>query len=91
MRWLHITQDEHGFWMLSLEETTGETSLLAHQFTKPSHLIEHAREMVFGCPERSSRFPDAQIIIDPPRGQMPDDPEKWPTEYHKPAPRKAQE
>jgi hypothetical protein len=91
MRWLHITQDEHGFWMLSLEETDGKVSLLAHQLTKPGHLIQHATEMVFGCPERPARFPDAQIIIDPPRGQVAEDPEKWPADYRKPAPRKAQE
>ena len=91
MRWLHITQDEHGFWMLSLEESNGEVKLLAHQFTSPGHLIQHATEMVFGCPERSARFPDAQIIIDAPRGQVSDDPEKWPAEYRKPAPRKTLE
>ena len=91
MRWLHITQDEQGFWMLSLEESNGEVKLLAHQFTKPAHLVQHATEMVSGSPERPARFPDAQIIIDAPRGQVPDDPERWPAEYRKPAPRKTLE
>jgi hypothetical protein len=91
MRWLHITQDEHGFWMLSLEQSNGDVGLLAHQFTQPGHLIQHAMELVFGGPADPARFPDAQIIIDAPRGQVSENPEEWPAEYETPVGRKTLE
>ena len=43
---LHITQDDYGYWMLSLEQEDGTMSLLAHQFAAPEHLIENANELV---------------------------------------------
>jgi hypothetical protein len=81
---LHITQDEHDFWMLSLEKDDGTLTLLAHQFATPDKVIEMARELV---DEKKVR---AAIVIDPPRptggavaaAAPPDD-------YKKPAPRKA--
>lgn len=84
---LHITQDEHRFWMLTLEETDGKLSLLAHQFSRPTHLIEDAIEMVFGSKADPSRFPNAQIIIDPPRGSVSERSESWPTDYEPPRPK----
>ena len=43
---LHITQDDYGYWMLSLEREDGTLSLLAHQFAAPGHLIENANELI---------------------------------------------
>jgi hypothetical protein len=43
----HITQDDFGYWMLSLEKEDGTLTLIAHQFAAPGHLIENANEMIF--------------------------------------------
>ena len=58
---LHITQDDDGFWMLSLEREDGDLSLLAHRFATPDHLIENANELM------ASGKVKAVILIDPPR------------------------
>jgi hypothetical protein len=62
---LHITQDDFGFWMLSLEKEDGAMSLVAHQFAKPDHLIENANQMIAEGKVR------AVIVIDPPRSEVP--------------------
>jgi hypothetical protein len=80
---LHITQDDYGYWMLSLEKEDGALGLLAHQFTSPDKLIEIANELI-----REGKV-NASIVIDPPktgtRAMVPESPD----EYTKPAPRKA--
>jgi hypothetical protein len=91
MRWLHITQDDHGFWMLSLEEHDGGMTLLEHQAVHPEHLIENALLRVFGSEEKRPNLPDAQILIDPPRLPALTAAGSWPREYACPAPRKALE
>jgi hypothetical protein len=58
---LHITQDDHGYWMLSVEKADGTLSLLAHHFVAPEHLIENANEMIAEGRIR------AVVVIDPPR------------------------
>ena len=68
MNKLHITQDDHGYWMLSLEQENGTMTLLAHQFSSPDHLVENANEMV------SEGHVDAVIIVNPPRTR-----EHWPS------------
>jgi hypothetical protein len=79
---LHITQDDYGYWMLSLEQEDGTMSLLAHQFAAPDHLVENANEMI------AEGKLKAVVVVDPPRaerraqGPVPDD-------YKKPQPRKA--
>lgn len=77
---LHITQDDYGYWMLSLEKEDGTMALLAHQFPSPDHLIENANEMV------EEGKVKAVVIVDPPRRQ-PAPPATG--DYQKPAPRKA--
>jgi len=88
MEKLHITQDDHGYWMLSLEQEDGTLSLLAHQFAAPNHLIENANEMV------AEGKVNAVVVVDPPRPQPPQlQPHALsaaaPEAYKKPAPRKA--
>lgn len=80
---LHITQDDFGYWMLSLERENGEMSLVAHHFPTPDHLVETANEMIGEGKVR------AVTLIDPPRAAVPAmvDSERAP--YGKPAPRKA--
>ena len=84
MNKLHITQDDHGYWMLSLEKDDGTLSLLAHQFTTPDHLIENANEMV------AEGHVDAVVVVDPPRSQpLRASAAAGSQKYERPAPRKA--
>ena len=83
---LHITQDDWGYWMLSLEKEDGTLNLLAHQFAAPDHLIENANQLV------TEGKVNAVVLIDPPRPQPAH--AKAPAglaaeDYKKPAPRKA--
>ena len=80
---LHITQDDDGYWMLSLEQEDGKLTLLAHQFPTPDHLIENANELV------AEGKVKAVILIDPPRAQSRAVSRSASDDYKKPAPRKA--
>jgi len=82
---LHITQDEDGYWMLSLEREDGTLSLLAHQFAAPQHLIENAHELVNTGRVR------AAIVIDPPRPDSANRQALAADNSPEPAPRKAGE
>ena len=89
MEKLHITQDDYGFWMLSLEKADGDLQLLAHQFDAPQHLIENAHELV-----EDGTHPDAVVVVDPPRkvtnlAAAAAPAKVAPIEYHRPQPRKA--
>jgi hypothetical protein len=79
---LHITQDDYGYWMLSLEKEDGTLSLLAHQFAAPDHLIENANEMI------AEGKVNAVVVIDPPRAETASTP-LAPDDYTKPMPKKA--
>jgi len=59
---LHITQDDLGFWMLSVEDAEENLTLLAYQFDSPDHLLEHAQELV-----TEGRYPDAVTLMSSPR------------------------
>ena len=80
---LHITQDEHGYWMLSLEKEDGTLALIAHQFMTADKLIEVANEMI------RERKVTATVIVDPPRPTQPSAATAAPDVYAKPAPKKA--
>jgi hypothetical protein len=80
---LHITQDEHGYWMLSLEKEDGTLALIAHQFETADKLIEVANEMI-----REQKV-TATIIVDPPRPTGRSVAAAAPDVYAKPAPKKA--
>jgi hypothetical protein len=79
---LHITQDDYGYWMLSLEKEDGTLSLVAHQFAAPDHLIDTANDLMAAGKVK------AVLVIDPPRSEAAQafGP---PGDYKKPAPRKA--
>ena len=83
---LHVTQDDHGFWQLSLEHPDGTLTLLGWQSVAPTHLVDEAFELV-----RSGRCADAAVVIDPPRRRTPAAAVEWPKEYSRPAPRRAGE
>ena len=81
----HISQDETGFWQMSFEDDSGHLSLVSYQFTSPEHLIEDAHEMV-----ASGDFPNATVVVAPPRPpSATPHVAAIPTEYQRPAPRKA--
>lgn len=81
---LHVTQDETGFWQLSLEDDAGQLTLISHQFETPDHLIEDARELV-----ADGVVPGAAIIIGPPRPARDRSLEVVSRDYRRPPPRKA--
>ncbi len=58
---LHISQDDTGYWQLSLEDDEGKLSLLSSQFPSPDHLIEDARELV-----AEGKVPGGVIVVGPP-------------------------
>jgi hypothetical protein len=80
---LHITQDEHGYWMLSLEKEDGTLALIAHQFETADKPIEVANEMI-----REQKV-TATVIVDPPRPKRRSAADAAPDVYAKPAPKKA--
>jgi hypothetical protein len=79
----HITQDDFGFWMLSLEKEDGTLSLVAHHFSAPEHLIENANEMIAEGKVR------AVVVVDPPKSRPAARAAATSAAYTKPAPRKA--
>lgn len=81
---LHVTQDETGFWQLSLEDDAGQLTLISHQFETPDHLIEDARELV-----ADGVVPGAAIVVGPPRPPRDRSLEVVSRDYKRPAPRKA--
>ena len=80
MNKLHITQDDFGYWMLSLEKEDGTMILLAHQFPTPDHLVENANEIAGGL--------NAVVLVDPPRLQFAIAAAST-EDYKRPSPRKA--
>ena len=83
MSQLHISQDETGYWQLSLEDDDGKLSLLSHQFPSPDHLIEDARELV-----AEGKVPGGVIVIGPPASSETSARAARPP-YRKPAPQRA--
>lgn len=57
---LHISQDETGYWQLTLEDDDGKLTLVSHQFVSPEHLIEDARELV-----AEGKVPGGVIVVGP--------------------------
>jgi hypothetical protein len=83
---LHITQDKHGFWMLSAEPDNAPMTVVSCHFTKPGHLIHDAQELI-----AKGTFPGATILIDAPSPDLvlPANADDWPEEYKWPEPKKA--
>jgi hypothetical protein len=73
---LHVTQDDHGFWMISLEHEDGSLTLEVFQAVSRQHAIEDADNLVL-----EKHYPKAVICIDPPLLAEPSrDPQRWPAE-----------
>jgi hypothetical protein len=80
---LHVTQDDYGFWMLSLEKPDGEMEVLVQQSTSRDHVIEDAYDV------QKKYYPDAAVLVDPPKRPISDNPADWPEDYQPSQPRKA--
>jgi hypothetical protein len=83
---LHITQDDHRYWMLSHEGDDGMLTLIAHQFATPAKPLEMAQELI-----AEGRF-YGEIVMDSPRGASADAAARGatpPGDYVTPKPRKA--
>ena len=57
---LHVSQDETGYWQLTLEQDDGSLTLLSHQFPSPEHLIQDARDLV-----AEGKVPGGVIVVGP--------------------------
>lgn len=55
----HVSQDETGYFQLTLESDAGELRLVSYQAKTAEQLIERAIELV-----RSGEFGDATIVAD---------------------------
>jgi uncharacterized protein YegP (UPF0339 family) len=55
----HVSQDETGYFQLTLENDAGELRLVSYQAKTAEQLIERAIELV-----RSGEFGDAEIVAD---------------------------
>ena len=78
----HVSQDETGFFQLTLEDEAGGLRLVSYQAKTAEQLIERAIELV-----RSGEFGDATIVADVavrPAVEAPTAGASW-----RPAPRKA--
>lgn len=58
---LHVTQDDAGYWMLSLEQEDGSLKLLAHQFPSQDLLLNEVTELT-----QRGALRGAEVIADPP-------------------------
>ena len=80
---LHIAQDDHDYWMLSVEQDDGTMEVYAHQFSGPDKLIEMAQELI------RDRHIEASILTAPPRPDAGSKDAAPTSAYQKPSPRKA--
>ena len=46
MRKIHVTQDDYGFWFVSLEEPDGSMKLVAHHYSAAGPAIEDAKDFI---------------------------------------------
>lgn len=80
---VHIAQDDHDYWMLSVEQDDGTMEVFAHQFSGPDKLVEMAQELI------RDRNLEASILIASPRPDAGSRDAMTPSSYKKPSPRKA--
>jgi hypothetical protein len=98
MRKVHVTQDDHGFWFISLEEPDGTMKVVAHHYVSSGPAIADAQEFIReeaptagAHPEflGGSTAPKIVMVVEPPRRGLLE--ESSTQEYTRPEPRKADE
>jgi hypothetical protein len=82
----HVSQDDTGYFQLTYENDQGELTLVSHQFDTPTQLIEDAVKMA-----QTGEFAGALVVIDPVRRahRQVAAAARGPSDYRRPAPRKA--
>lgn len=58
---VHITQDDFGYWMMTLERGDGALTLAAYALEFPDHAVDDAYH-----PERAELPPDAEFLVSEP-------------------------
>src|SRR5262249_29393255 len=100
MRKVHVTQDDHGFWFISLEEPDGSMKVVAHHYVTARPAIDDAQELIHQETRRAaSSLPSAAapatpkfvMLVDSPRRTLMASASHGPIDYKIPAPRKAGE
>jgi len=79
---VHITQDDFGYWMMSLERADGSLMLASYRFEHPQHEIHHAYH-----PEKIGLPAGTEFLISEPSVPLRADAAEW----RKPQPRRARE
>ena len=95
MRKLHVTQDEFGFWFLSLEEPDGGMKVVAHHYSADGPAIHDAMDFIAEeQKEAGAESVDAHrilLLVDSPRAVRTAAMTEAVTEYKTPQPMRAGE
>ena len=97
MRKVHVTQDEFGFWFISMEEPDGTMKLIAHHYVASGPAIEDAQDLIRQELRRAGpsleavggAAPGITMVVDSPRKAAPESLSEAPVDYRIPEPRKA--
>ena len=103
MQKVHVSQDEYGFWFISVEEPDGTMKLVAHHYVSQEPAVEDAQDLMKRLSEKQQKkahqesviaasadttVPPA-LVVDAPVRESPKRSSEWPDDYQKPTPRKA--
>jgi hypothetical protein len=100
MRKVHVTQDEYGFWFISLEEPDGSMKVVAHHYVTARPAIDDAQELIHEETRRAAASlsaaggppsPRFVMVVDSPRRALMASAVSGPIDYKIPAPRRAGE
>lgn len=100
MRKVHVTQDDYGFWFITLEEPDGSMKVIAHHYVAAAPAVDDAQELIDEETRRAGRSPAALggaasprmlLLVDSPRRTVQAFTSGGPVDYKIPQPRKAGE
>ena len=95
MRKLHVTQDEFGFWLLSLEEPDGSMRVVSHHYSADGPAIQDARDFIDDeqkvAGTEGVEVPRILLLVDSPRAVRTAAMTEAVTEYKTPQPMRAGE
>lgn len=84
LKTLHVAQDTHGYWFLSLEDAQEKLELDAHQVSSCDQLISHALDLA-----REHGLPPTALAVERAHRAPPLTEAERPDHYEAPTPRKA--
>ena len=100
MRKVHVTQDDYGFWFISVEEPDGSMKVVAHHYVTARPAIDDAQELIQEETRRATPSPSSAdgpaspnfvMVVDSPRRALMASALHGPIDYKIPAPRRAGE